>query len=172
MTRYIYLMLICLFPFLMSCAKRGVATKSKTATFKEDISQYRPAFELNEEETPEEEAPSEVRGPAATPVNDVTYRLNNLLDSMQVRNSEQKIIQGYTVQVYSGNSREAANEAKSLVYKLFPESRPETTYVQPNYKVKVGKYLNRVEAQKLFAKLKSDFPGALVIPEKVSLSRL
>ncbi|CAN5459875.1 hypothetical protein BH23BAC1_BH23BAC1_02610 [soil metagenome] len=172
MIKYFYLVLICLMPFLMSCAKRGVASKSKPATFKEDISQYRPVFELNEGETAMEEEPFEVGRPAATPVNDITFRLNNLLDSMQVRNSEQRLIQGYTVQVYSGNSREAANEAKSLVYKLFPESRPETTYVQPNYKVKVGKYLNRVEAQKLFAKLKSDFPGALVIPEKISLSRL
>jgi hypothetical protein len=172
MIRYSYILLICLLPFLFSCAKRTGASKSRSVTFKEDISKYRPTIELNNTETPEEEESAEVKRPAATPVNDVTYRLNNLLDIMQVRNSEQRIIQGFTVQVYSGNIREAANEAKSLVYNLFPESKPETTYVQPNYKVKVGKYLNRVEAQKLYARLKSDFPGALVIPEKISLSRL
>jgi hypothetical protein len=166
------LLLICFLPFLTSCATGSRVSKGKSATFKDDVSRYRPAFDFEAGDVTGNDVKADLKRPAATPVNDVTYKLNNLLDSMQIRTSEQRLIQGYTVQVYSGNSREAANEAKSLVYKIFPESRPETTYVQPNYKVKVGKYLNRVEAQKIYARLKNDFPGAMVIPEKISLSRL
>jgi hypothetical protein len=171
MLKFKYVLLLMYIPFFMACSPKTTGTKSKPGTHTEDLSRYRPP--ASSEEVGETVVPEEmIKTPTAnlTPVNDITYQLDNTLDSLEVRTGD-RTVQGYTIQVYSGNSREAANEAKSLVYKLFPESRPETTYIQPNYKVKVGKYLSRLEAQKLYAKLKNDFAGAMVIPEKITLTR-
>lgn len=158
---------------IASCSPKSGASKTKTGSFSEDLSAYRPTFEALENEEgadiPKEESKPDYK--KIKPENDITQQINSALENQEVRNSENKLVQGYTIQVYSGNNREDANEARSLVYKIFPDARPETTYVQPNYKVKVGKYLSRMEAQKLYSRLKADFPGALVIPEKIKLSQ-
>ncbi len=166
--KYLFLLSFSLF---WACSPKTTGSKSKTGTHTEDLSKYRPELDIEENElAPAPEQALETNAPNITPVNDITNQLNNVLDSPEPQTSDRSV-QGYTIQVYSGSSREAANDAKSMVYKLFPESRPETTYIQPNYKVKVGKYLTRMEAQKLFARLKNDFQGAMVIPEKFALSR-
>jgi len=171
MSKIKYFSLVMIFPFFLACSPRTVGTKTKAGTHNEDLSKYRPSTAV--EEASEDVVPEQVidhKTVNVTPVNDITYKLNNVLDSLQLKSGD-RTVQGYTIQVYSGSSRDAANEAKAVVYKLFPESRPETTYIQPNYKVKVGKFSSRMEAQKFYAKLKSDFPGAMVIPEKIVLAR-
>ncbi len=65
------------------------------------------------------------------------------------------------------NLGEAANEAKSMVYKMLPDSFPQLTYQQPNFKVKVGKFYTRFDAQKTFTEIKREFPRAIVIPERI-----
>lgn len=171
MLKYKYFLIFIALPFFWACSPKTSRSKSKAATHSEDLSKYRPISAV--EETAELETPEQLldTSPSAvTPINDITYRLDNILDSLEQRAAD-RTVQGYTIQVYSGSSREAANEAKGTVYKLFPEARPETTYIQPNYKVKVGKFASRMEAQKFYAKLKNDFPGAMVIPEKIALAR-
>lgn len=165
-----YLVLLFSASVFIACSPKTTGTKSKPGTHNEDLSKYRPPSASENVEIVEVEPLIETKPSTLVPVNDITYQLNNVLDSMEIKAGD-RTVQGYTIQVYSGNNREAANEAKAMVYKIFPESRPETTYIQPNYKVKVGKFANRMEAQKLYAKLKNDFPGAMVLPEKITLSR-
>ncbi len=158
----------------ISCTNKTSSSRTtkSASTYQEDISVYRPKYDTKNllelsEATNVSETP--LGSVAVEPTFDITPRLNNLLDSM-ARNSRGRQVQGFTIQVYSGNNREQANEAKTMVYRLLPNARPDTKYVQPNYKVKVGKFLNRFEAQAMYAKLKSEFPNVLVVPEKFSIN--
>ena len=100
---------------------------------------------------------------------DLTYKLDSLLDSVAINNQQLKFYQGYTIQVYTGNSRDEANQAKAVVYRVLPSSRPEVSYDLPNYKVKVGKFNYRLEAQKDFAEIKRKFPTAILVPQQFKI---
>ena len=46
----------------------------------------------------------------------------------------------------------------------------EVVYAQPNFRVKVGKYYTRIDAQRDYVAVKKYFPTAIVIPDKVAIN--
>jgi hypothetical protein len=116
----------------------------------------------------EEETVEVVRD--VTPVNDQTAQIEAKLDQITEYSRTSNSAQGFTIQVYSGTSREQASQVKAQVYKILPESRPETKYEQPIYRVRVGEFVNRLEAQNTYALLASEFPQAIVIPTRIRLN--
>ena len=74
------------------------------------------------------------------------------------------------MQVYSGPSRESASKARIDVFKVLMGFEPEVRYVQPNFKVKVGKFTDRLEAQWVYGQLKPEFPQAIIIPQRIRLT--
>ena len=97
----------------------------------------------------------------------IKSQIDLFLDTVSFNSRRKGFYQGFTIQVYTGNSREAANDAKSMVYKMLPDSFPQLLYQPPNFKVKVGKFYTRFDAQKTFSQLKREFPRAIVIPERI-----
>lgn len=154
--------------YLYSCGNKVVPTD--TYQYKEDLSRYRPVYETDTTSVTEytDENETDISSPETNlpEPEDLTMELDSLLDSIAANNREKGFIQGYTIQVYTGNSREDADEAKELVYELLPHSFPKLQYIQPNFKVKVGKYYSRFEAHKVHSKLKREFPNAIIIPER------
>jgi hypothetical protein len=156
-------------------------TPSRASQYEEDLSVLRQAdiqpFEQQMAEQKEAGGENrienlEIDGDELRTRQAVTSQLNTLLaQSSEVNRTTIKSVPGYTIQVYLGTSRDGANLAQRKVYEMLPEARPEIKFVQPNYKVYVGKFMNRLEAQKTYASLKPDFPNALVIPEKIQINK-
>lgn len=101
---------------------------------------------------------------------DVTSRLEALLEESAEKNKEVKSIPGYTIQVYLGASRDAATKAQRQVYMAVADARPELRFVQPNWRVVVGKFVDRMEANQTFSAIKKEFPNALVIPDRIQIN--
>lgn len=141
---------------------------SKNA-YQEDLSVHRIDYEAIIAENDPKEVMNEipVEGNISTDL-EVTEELDGTLEAIAENNKDQQI-SGFTIQVYTGNSREAANQTKDMVYRLIPDSRPQIQYLQPNYKVKVGKFLDRIEAQKAYQTLKAEIPSAMIIPERFTI---
>ena len=160
--------LLGLFAFgtIVSCApllKPAVATD-----YYEDLTVLRPAFE--KENTTAADEPITPPGdpqPELYPdsVPDITFMLDSLLDSVALNNRKKEFIQGYTIQVYTGNSRVEANDVKAHVYRILPYSKPQVSYDLPNYKVKVGKFYHRLQAFKDYSTIKKKFPDAILVPQ-------
>ena len=93
-----------------------------------------------------------------------------VLDSIDRINLTRKFIEGYTIQVYSGMKREDAMNAKKQLTTVIPSLESELQYVQPNFRVKTGKYFNRLEAQKDFDMIKRFFPDAIIVPDKIAIN--
>ena len=72
----------------------------------------------------------------------------------------------------SGTSSEEAKISKGKVYSILSDEKPVLKYEEPSFKVKVGKFYSRLEAQKTFAQLKRKFPNAIIIPERIQLSEI
>lgn len=102
---------------------------------------------------------------------DINEELDEFLEEVNERNAESNTYQGYTIQVYTGSSREKANEAKNAVYDLLSDADPTISFDPPNYKVKVGEFTDRLEAQPVFTKLKGKFPVVLIVPERFTINK-
>ena len=140
-----------------------------SSAYSENITGLRPEYEqtittVDKDDTIERNTdPQQV----VEPQEDVTGRLDEILSEIIKKNEEINYTSGYTVQVYSGASRENADMVKSEIYKQLPASRPKVEWVAPNYKVRVGSFLEKIEAQKSYSELKQHFPQAILIPIRV-----
>lgn len=139
--------------------------------YREDLSVHRMQYEQIEEGTPAAERIKEVPiSGEIEPQTDINDELNNRLQAIAEEN-KRKVISGYTILVYSGPSRDEANKSKDMVYRILPDSRPQIQYVQPYYRVKVGRFVERIEAQKKFTTLKKEFPSTIMlVPERFTLN--
>ena len=133
----------------------------------EDLSVHRPQIESD---TLINDDPTENPPINATPEFDQTAALDRKLGDIRANNKTSSAMPGFTIQVYSGTSRDQASKAKAKVYRILPESRPETKYEQPVYKVRVGDFGDRLEAQAVYAQLQEEFPDAIVIPSRIRLN--
>lgn len=161
-----YLQLILILIFLAGCQ---ATTKVTTAKYEEDLSVYRetskPVTTIDEEEEETDEIKEVI-----VEVNDdvlINQEIDYLIDTINQLSQKNKYILGYTVQVYNGRNREEAFKAKELVYQLTSDEDPEVVYRQPNFKVKVGKYLERIEATRMQSLLRREFKNPIVIPERI-----
>lgn len=158
------LITLIIFSFAVSCAPK-LTTSSTTGDYSEDVSAFRPAISDDVDEATEVSEEKIDKGPYVAPTHSINKEMSTILDSIIVYNRDKSYFT-YTVQVYIGRSREEANQAREKVYRVLPEEKPELAYKQPSYKVKVGKYYDRVEAYKTLTKLRGTFPGAGMVRER------
>ncbi|POY39007.1 hypothetical protein C3K47_00460 [Solitalea longa] len=79
---------------------------------------------------------------------------------------------GYRLQIYSGPNR---NEAYSLQIKFalkYPELGSYLSYQMPNYKLRVGDFANRPDAEKLRKMLEKDFDVAFIVSDKLNPQKI
>ena len=81
-----------------------------------------------------------------------------------------KYLNGYTIQIFSGLEREKADSIFFTADSIYSELDIYTLYDQPNYRVKVGKYFYRIDANKALNKLINDFSEAIIVPERIKIN--
>ena len=81
-----------------------------------------------------------------------------------------KYLNGYTIQIFSGLEREKADSIFFTADSIYSELDIHTLYDQPNYRVKVGKYFYRINANKALNKLINDFSEAIIVPERIKIN--
>lgn len=101
----------------------------------------------------------------------INDQVDAILDSIYDQNLSRGFVDGYTIQVYSGVKRENALNVKKNISQALPYLESDVQYMQPNFRVRTGKYLTRLEAQKDYLAVKRYFPNAIVIPDRVSIDR-
>jgi hypothetical protein len=140
-------------------------TSTKSDTYSEDLSAYRPEVREEEPVLPDSSEAIMIPDSLAT---EVSQQLNTVLDTASAYSrSTIKYIDGFTIQIYGGDNRARAKDYRMNLIRNFPETDPITVFEQPNYKVRVGSYYTRLEAQHFFAEVKSVFPRAILIPTRI-----
>ena len=81
-----------------------------------------------------------------------------------------KYLNGYTIQIFSGLEREKADSIFFTADSIYSDLDIYTLYDQPNYRVKVGKYFYRINANKALNKLINDFSEAIIVPERIKIN--
>lgn len=78
-----------------------------------------------------------------------------------------RIGKGYRLLVVNTSKRDEAIEAKSKVYTYYPELKSYLIYQSPYFKLKVGNFKDRKEAEDYQNKLKRHFPNGVFIMNDV-----
>lgn len=78
-----------------------------------------------------------------------------------------RIGKGFRLLVINTGKRDEAMAAKSKVYTFFPELKSYLIYQSPNYKLKVGNFKERKEAEEYLKKLQKHFPKGVFIMNDV-----
>jgi hypothetical protein len=168
------LVLISGFALLAFGCSSKVTTSGGSGTsgkYNEDLSGWRPASEKVVDSvkviTPERNRTNQYVEPRYA-IND---QLDTVLDSIYDQNLSNGLVDGYTIQVYSGIKREDALNVKKDLSLAVPDLDSDVQYRQPNFRVRAGKYFTLLEAQKDYLQVKRHFPNAIVIPDRVSIDR-
>ena len=75
---------------------------------------------------------------------------------------------GYRIQIFSSsNNRLEAVKAKSEFLREFPEVKSYLVYQAPNYKVRVGDFLDRLEANKELLLIQESFLNAFLVKGEI-----
>jgi hypothetical protein len=154
---------------MLSLGACGTFNKTKgtqPSSYSEDLSSLREKYERPEVAKPTE---ADAKSPFVNPVRHSENELRIIMDSLASRNKQRGFVEGHSVQVYSGASRNQATEIRTKIMEIFGDLNPEIRYEQPNYKVKVGFFAERIEAYPTYSKLKKEFPGALLVPERLNV---
>lgn len=86
---------------------------------------------------------------------------SQIKELMEIKKELGQFEKTFQIQIYNGRITDANAELKkaSEKYKL-----PVTmTFETPNYKIRIGKFRSRIEAEKILTKIKVDYPAAFVI---------
>lgn len=97
-----------------------------------------------------------------------SQQIRQLVNS-EVESNATKMVNGYRIRLYIGSSRDARNESLSVLKKfnsLYPYINAYRSYSSPNFKVTVGSFRNRVEAESLLRQIKGNFPDAFIVRDK------
>lgn len=78
---------------------------------------------------------------------------------------------GYRVQVLSTRAREDAFKTKSMLLTSFPEYKTYVMYQSPSFKVRIGNFLKKEEADKFRKQLAYFFPqGVYIVADTIEYS--
>jgi len=102
-------------------------------------------------------------------------KLQSVINNHRNRNENRKEIRGWRIRVYMGsgrNARDEANAVKSKIRNRYNEVEPHLVHHSPYFKVLVGDFRTRIEAESFRKKLKREYPNCYVVESEVLISNL
>lgn len=152
--------------WLGMCSGCGIITISKSGGTAEKYTDYRE--DLSASIKPYDPLPKPVAASGSTalavePVDDdLAVAIQNYIQA----NERENFFSGFTILVYSGVDREQAFKTRNKLYSDYKDILTFMQYQQPRYLVKVGRYINRIEALGWYEKIKEEFPSARIIQDR------
>ncbi|MCZ8023172.1 MAG: hypothetical protein O9302_14360 [Cyclobacteriaceae bacterium] len=152
---------------LWACAgSKPVSTAQEI--YVEDVSKLKPTFSsLPAIETLPVPIASEKKYVPAN--NTINAQLKQIQDSIDYFYVGRKFVDGFTIQVYVGQKKEEAMQAKKSLDINLPQLKAEMVFTQPTFKVKAGRYYSLLDAQKDYVNVKRIFPNAILVPDKLPI---
>jgi hypothetical protein len=144
------------------------AQKQSSSAYYEDLSALRPKVKI-EEVLPKDSTIAPKSEVMITPLYTVNAKVDAILDSISRFNATRTFVDGYTIQIYSGQKKDDALGTNTRLLESGIHLKANVQYQPPKFKVTVGKYFTRIEAQKDLLRLKRNFSSAILVPEKIMI---
>jgi len=95
-------------------------------------------------------------------------RINTLVAKHIAFNESRGSLKGFRIQIFfdsGNNSKSKAVSALSVFKAKHPEIGAYLTFQEPNYKVRVGDFRSRMEAQRFLHKITEEIPTAFIVKD-------
>ncbi|MBN2172557.1 MAG: SPOR domain-containing protein [Bacteroidales bacterium] len=102
-------------------------------------------------------------------------RVDTLLAKHRYLNQNKPGIEGWRIQIFfeSGNySKRLAIEAKSAFVEKYPDIPAYVIFHEPYYKVRIGDYRTRMQAEKFLKQIEQEYPNAFVVNDEINFPKL
>jgi hypothetical protein len=96
-------------------------------------------------------------------------RLDELIAKQKDQNLQKQSMSGFRIQIYFGSIRQKAIDMQKDFSSKYPGFTSYLSYQQPNFKVRIGDYRSRFEAQKFLKETQTFFPTSFIVPDEVKL---
>jgi septal ring-binding cell division protein DamX len=151
---------------LGGCASQQISDKP----YHENLASLRPTVTVPVD-TPRKDNHTTQKNQVASikPTQTVNAKVDAVLDSIDRYNLVKRFVDGYTIQIYSGQNREDAMNTKKKMSTELTDYTANLQYQQPKFTVTVGKYYTKLEAQKDLVQIRKSFTSAILVPEKIAI---
>ena len=85
-----------------------------------------------------------------------------------IRSSKKPGASGFRVQIFSSTDRKTTYGEQSKFKALYPTVRSYISYLEPYYKLRVGDFRTRLEAEKMISKLRPRYEGLFIFAEPIN----
>lgn len=89
---------------------------------------------------------------------------------LQLTEREQGIIDGYRIQIFMESGNDAIVHAEEVIENFhadYPDVKAYLTYRQPYYRVRIGDFRDRLEAEGFLRRISRNYGQAFVVREKI-----
>ncbi|ADB41126.1 sporulation protein [Spirosoma linguale] len=173
---------------MTGCASNRTVTSGRAAvdynSYNEDLASVRPVYRPMPVASGNTTAPTtsttsapaarkpESRKPAA-PIEamHINRRLDMVLDTIATQNRSIRYAPGFRIQVYVGTQRQEVDAIRQLITQNFPELNPYLSYNQPTYRLKIGDFMRRMDAERYYSLVKRMIESAQLQADKVDIRR-
>jgi len=94
------------------------------------------------------------------------------IDQLNTAYKDSYQLTGFRVQIYSGNQKQPANQARSKFLRVHPKTKAHLNYIQPHFKVRVGDFRTKLEALKYKNKITAEFPNCFIVKDNIDMNEL
>jgi hypothetical protein len=102
-------------------------------------------------------------------------RVDMLLEKHIQANAAFDGLTGYRIQIFfdsGSNARNRANNERRRFMTMFPQTKAYVSFDAPNFKVRVGNFRTRLEAERWLREIQKHFEMAYVVPSRIELPQL
>lgn len=98
----------------------------------------------------------------------VDKKVNDYLEQRRHERQNDSLVKGYRIQIIITEKRADAKAAKEKVAAMYPGCEAYLIFDSPNFKVRVGDFKTKLEAQPLLFKLTEEFPTLFLVEDKIN----
>lgn len=102
-------------------------------------------------------------------------RIDQLLEKEISINEKKGTIPGFRIQLYYGSgpeSRKKATQVQADFLRLYPEMPSYLIFQSPNFKIRIGDFRSKLEAEKFLKEIKAHFENAFIVKDEIKLPPL
>lgn len=99
---------------------------------------------------------------------ETSARIDEMLAQKKEFNKSLESYDGYKIQIYYGSEKECY-EVKEEFSSLFPDINTSIIFSTPQWKLQVGNYRTRLEADHAMVNIKKEYPAAIVLATEIEI---
>lgn len=170
MNKALNLFLVFILLLSVACSPSAGARKSTSGDsgaaasgrMMDDISVYRPKYPVEDAGAP---------GSRVEPSHHANAKVAVIMDTVANVNKNIKYAQGYRILAYNGSERETVMNLRKAIIARVPEQKDYLTYQQPHFRLKIGDYFSRIEAQQVLNQISDLIPNAHIVQDQINIPK-